>query len=441
MTRRQPDDSKRPAEGAATATSNGGAPKRGGNQRTQMMVTNLVKVKKEKEEEVGGGRGGVGVGVGVGGGGRDTVSAHSLQRLKNTILGRREAAGLEDIGVGLMHDQKPDHYELTPDEVRRKERRKEQNRRAAQKCRMKKRMQQSTVTQSFSELMAVNKATEKEVTKLKGEVTFLTQILEEHSRSGHCRLLSRPFKTDPPSDDNMPVSPASMTSSVTSPPASSEEEPLEEPSSQTDDSCASASQGVVDVERYLEGDMGLLKPDSTFMDLDTVPNLEDLDNISTPDLFSLSIPSQTGGGGGEQSLLPPPLSPPSSPSPFDPMLNLKNVQPSSPHTCHHSQSLLCPVSPATNQGRLSVSSTTSDWPISPAANHGRFSVSSSVSDWSAVSEQSQGFDTHSQGLFDFSLFSDGLGSPGFSLVPEFKMKYEENDYDDDDDDVFKNGFC
>ncbi|KAL8610938.1 hypothetical protein ACOMHN_042555 [Nucella lapillus] len=288
-------------------------------------------------------------------GGEEGVRARSRQCLRRAILGRRQTAGLSDILVDLQ--QTAGKYER------------------------------------FSTLMTVNQVKEQEVNQLRAQLAHLTRIVGDHNRSGQCHLL--PLS---PNTENL----SHVTSA--SPATTSWEESPPPPGDATDDVLIHQPEAEWELERYLQ-DLGPILPDSTFTDLDSFVKLDHADNILTPCLLPSSIPPPPEAEEPCHQHQYPPQAP-TSPA-IDIVQSQKGIRHSDLHARHFNQSLFCPtVSPATNQNRLSASSTASD----------RYSIS----------EQWKGFCAMSGDL--------GTAPQSFGVVPDYKV--DEDDGENGDDDVF-----
>ncbi|KAK6180929.1 hypothetical protein SNE40_008893 [Patella caerulea] len=93
---------------------------------------------------------------------------------------------------------KPKHHELTPDEIKKRERRKEQNRRAALRCRMKKKDVKMKKEEEFTRLRRENKDLDGEVQKISQDILDLKRVLNCHLSSGDCHIggITEGIRTD-----------------------------------------------------------------------------------------------------------------------------------------------------------------------------------------------------------------------------------------------------
>ncbi|XP_076442943.1 uncharacterized protein LOC143281590 [Babylonia areolata] len=321
----------------------------------------VVVVKQETPEERSGGSGFVGGGgvrtegeegatTAAGEAGSWQTMMRNRQLLKKSIMDRRQARGLGPISCAEEEDAcSRVQHELTPDEVKKREKRKEQNRRAAKKCRQKKKLLQMSAEEDFSAERETNERLEKEKARLQAEVATLQRLLEEHEQSGQC----------------LHVNPAPMATSSHSPPRPLTSTPMP---AYTPTACSPSSSipataeqlGVVSSEQYAYlKDFGAISPEHTFNDFELerlveLTHLGDLQDLNDIDCSTIPQPA----GLHDESLK---TGPAGSPGPYGTTTTT---------TCYWSD----PTSPVVVTGP-----------------HDRHSVSSEASEWSVVSDQSQGF--------------------------------------------------
>ncbi|XP_048254642.1 cyclic AMP-dependent transcription factor ATF-3-like [Haliotis cracherodii] len=108
------------------------------------------------------------------------------EELRLQILTKRHANGQAEID---KEDHTPKQFELTPEEIEKKQRRREQNRLAAQRCRQKKKMCQNFVLLELEKQQARNRDLEMELRKLRREKMELQSAYESHVTSGLCSFV------------------------------------------------------------------------------------------------------------------------------------------------------------------------------------------------------------------------------------------------------------